>query len=242
MTVLGRRIAFSPRYLALAAALLAPGAMAVAAARGLFVPVDRLDVAATFRHVELADVRERARPHLSSGWLGSDLDALASAVQNLPWVREVSARRVWPDAVRLRIVERRAVAIWRESSLLGADGQPFAEPAEAHDGLPRLAGPRGHAREVLRGYRASREVLADHGVQLTALRRNERGAWRGRLASGVELRLGRKQPQRTLAAFTEAGLPAVRERLSELAYVDLRYSSGFAVADRGETAPASEGG
>jgi len=244
MKALSRRIA---RPVAAAAALLAVAALAIVAARALFVPVGRLDVATTFRHVELADVRERALPHLRSGWLGTDLDELASSVQGLPWVREVSARRVWPDAVRLRIVERRAVAVWRGEALMAADGETFAEPTEAHAGLPRLAGAHGRAREVLRAYRASRTKLADHSVQLVALRRNERGGWRGTLGSGVELRLGRERLQRVLADFTEAGLPALRDRLSELAYVDLRYTNGFAVAERGEgqrgeTGSTTEGG
>lgn len=239
MTALPRRIA---RPLAAAAALLAAAVLLVGAGRALFVPVGRLDVAASFRHVELADVRERARPHLRSGWLGTDLDELASSVQALPWVREVSARRVWPDAVRLRIVERRAVAVWRGQSLMAADGETFSEPTEEHTGLPRLSGAHGRTREVLRAYRASRKELAGHGVQLIALRRNERGGWRGTLASEVELRLGRKPPERVLADFTEAGLPALRGRLAELAYVDLRYTNGFAVAGRGGAVPAAEGG
>jgi cell division protein FtsQ len=107
-------------------------------------------------------------------------------------------------------------------------------PAE----LPRLAGPEGSERLVARRYLDARALLAGAGLGLRALELDERGSWRIALSNGVELRLGREAFDRRLRRFARIAAPLLTPRVTEVAYVDLRYSRGFAVGWR---PPAPEG-
>ncbi|MBK8177070.1 MAG: cell division protein FtsQ/DivIB [Rhodospirillales bacterium] len=48
--------------------------------------------------------------------LAIDLEAARERVQQLPWVRDASVRRVLPDTVIVELVERRPLALWQHDS------------------------------------------------------------------------------------------------------------------------------
>jgi len=60
-----------------------------------------------------------------------DLREISQRVEALPWVRSCEVRRVLPDKLRLRVIERRPVALIRLDKLyyVDEDGTPFTEPA-----------------------------------------------------------------------------------------------------------------
>jgi len=60
-----------------------------------------------------------------------DLKKIAQRVESIPWVRSCQVRRVLPDKLSLRIVERKPVALIYLNGLyyLDEDGTPFTEPS-----------------------------------------------------------------------------------------------------------------
>ena len=48
--------------------------------------------------------------------LSIDLDTARTNLEALPWIRAASVKREFPDTVRVRIVERRPLAIWQEKN------------------------------------------------------------------------------------------------------------------------------
>ena len=67
---------------------------------------------------------------------------------------------------------------------------------------------------------------------LARLKLDERGAWELQLDNGVTLRLGRQHIDQRFDRFMQAASRVVAARAAEIAYVDLRYSSGFAIGWR----------
>ena len=67
------------------------------------------------------------------------------------------------------------------------------------------------------------------GIRIVSLTLNARGAWRATLANGLELRFGRDHLMVRLQRFINYALTRVPEALAGAAYVDLRYTDGFAV-------------
>lgn len=199
--------------------------------RNLF-PIRQIRVHGPFRHVTLGQVRARVAPFAGQGFFSVSLSGVARAVEALPWVRKAVVRRVWPEGLEVRVWEQRAVARWGDSGLVNGRGTVFATDAAAGKSLPRLDGPRGSAAGVLDAYRQARKVLAAAGLRLVALQENRRGGWRARLAQGTGIRIGRGDPATALQNFVAAGLASVRADLPHIAYIDLRYPNGFAVADR----------
>jgi cell division protein FtsQ len=97
---------------------------------------------------------------------------------------------------------------------------------------------------VARRYLEARALLAGAGLGLRALELDARGSWRMELSNGFELRLGREEFDRRLRRFARIAAPLLTPRAPEVAYVDLRYSRGFAVGWRegaGEGAATNEG-
>ena len=77
-----------------------------------------------------------------------------------------------------------------------------------------------------------RGKLADAGLTLERLELDERGAWLLTLGGGQEVRLGRRDIDERLYRFFDVVAPALAADLKRVAYVDLRYTNGFAVGWR----------
>jgi cell division protein FtsQ len=81
--------------------------------------------------------------------------------------------------------------------------------------------------------------MQEAGMRIAALRLDERGAWEMDLDSGVTVRLGRRQVDERIDRFIRTASPVIAHRMSEITYVDMRYSNGFAIGWRTQAAPAS---
>ena len=193
------------------------------------VPVGAVRVEGEFQFLSRARLERVITAQLQDGFFLVDLDSVREAVVSLPWVKAVSVRRVWPDRLHVRVVERRVAARWERGGLVDVDGAPFS-PAEQDlpEGLPILAGPAGSEALLLGGYREFSRWLAPlmpvRGASMDARR-----SWRLELADGTPLILGRQPSEARLRRFARV-FPAVRaDRGSRAERVDLRYPNGFAV-------------
>ena len=68
------------------------------------------------------------------------------------------------------------------------------------------------------------------------MRLDARGAWEFDLANGVTVRLGRRQVDERFERFVATALKLVTQRGEDIAYVDMRYTNGFAIGWRGSAA------
>ena len=76
----------------------------------------------------------------------------------------------------------------------------------------------------------------------STLRLDPRGPWEVVLANGISVRLGRRQLQERLDRFLRIGAPLVTSRATDIAYLDMRYSSGFSVGWRTAGSPTQTSG
>lgn len=82
-----------------------------------------------------------------TGWtslIGFDVDAARERVSSLPWIEAASVRKVYPETLEIRIVEREPFAIWQHDgqlSIIGRKGNvivPFT--GGRHAELPLVVG------------------------------------------------------------------------------------------------------
>ncbi len=195
------------------------------------LPIRRVTVEGSLQHLTREALAAAVAPYARGGFFTVDLDAVAAAARGLPWVDQASVRRLWPDGLRLTVIEQVPVARWDQRMLINARGELFTPPVTSWPGgLAMLAGPPGLERRVLSEQSALRQLLAAHRLRLQSLSVDARGAWRGRLSNGLILELGRLDIHARLQRWLrwhahtpvpQPGMTAVR--------VDLRYSNGFAV-------------
>jgi len=221
--------------MALAAALLWWG-------RDVKLPVTSLRVSGSFGHVTPAQVREVAAPFVRAGLLRANLSGLQRALDAQPWVRQARVSRHWPDTVSIRIWEAVPVARWGKRGVLADDGSHFQVPAgQVPQGLPELHGPDGTAAKLERVYQAERGGFAARGLRLARLTVGADGEWQAATGAGLTLKLGRSDVRSRLQRFVSIAVPALGDRLPDAAYVDLRYSNGFAVGWKDDAGPPNAG-
>jgi cell division protein FtsQ len=206
-------------------------------------PIRTISMEGDFQRVSPGQIENAAAPYLAAGFMSADLDAIERAIEVLPWVDHVRVQRRWPDSLHVSIVEQTAAARWGESGLLNTRGEVFLKAA-AHvpSELPRLSGPPGTESQVAKQYLAAEARMVEAGMRIAALRLDERGAWEMDLDSGVTVRLGRREVDARLDRFIRSAAQVVAHRASEVIYVDMRYSNGFAIGWRTAAQPASPAG
>jgi cell division protein FtsQ len=238
----GKRLALPTinwRGLGIALGVLAGVAAAAATALWAFdQPIETVSVAGRFQRVTPVDVERvvKAQVH-GDGLLSVDLAAVRRAIHTLPWVDAVSVQRAWPRGLDVLVLEQTAAARWGERGLLNTRGELFATD-ERHipPELAQLEGPPGKESVVAQRYLAAEGRLMQAGLRMTAMRLDARGAWEFDLANGVTVRLGRRQVDERFEKFMSTALKLVTQRGEDIAYVDMRYTNGFAIGWRGNGA------
>jgi len=198
-------------------------------------PIQSVDVAGRFQRVSPADVERAVKQRVSDvGLVSVDLAAVHKAIAAIPWVDKVTVQRAWPHGLRVVVSEQVAAARWRENGLLNTRGELFASDARhVPQELAQLDGPDGTETEVAQRFLLSQGRLVEAGLRLTALRLDARGAWEFDLANGVTVRLGRRQVDERFERFVTTAAKLVTQRADDIAYVDMRYTNGFAIGWRG---------
>jgi len=220
-------------------AFIVAGALAVASV--LDQPIETVAVAGRFQRVAPVDVERvvKAQVH-GAGLLSVDLAAVRRAIHTLPWVDTVSVQRAWPRGLEVLVIEQTAAARWGERGLLNTRGELFdADERHMPPELAQLEGPPGKQSLVAQRYLAAEGRLLQAGLRLTAMRLDARGAWEIDLANGVTVRLGRRQVDERFEKFMNTALKLVTQRGEDIAYVDMRYTNGFAIGWRGNAARAT---
>lgn len=194
-------------------------------------PLREITVRGTLRHTAAGQIERAMRGRISGNFFSVNLVALRRSIEQLPWVRQVIVRRVWPDGLEVAIKERVALANWGDDALVDIYGERFEAHADA--ALPTFVGPAGTEAEVTRRYRQFAALLAPIGDPLVRVVLTPRFAWRLRLRSGLRMMLGRDAGElpveKRLARFVAAYPQTLAKMPQRHEYVDLRYPNGFAL-------------
>ncbi len=192
--------------------------------------IKSVQVEGMFEHVKPLEVKQVAASFSEQGFLGVDVGHVKLAIEALPWVRQASVRRVWPDTLYVSLEERTAAARWGDAGLVSPDGALFfPQDITQFAQLPVLIGPGSNGALVLAQYRKIRGLLAAHDLVIAQIEQDERRAWIVTLSSGMKLLLGRKESAIRLARFIDIYPKVLMTWERTIDEVDLRYTNGFAV-------------
>ena len=215
----------------LGAAVFAVWLAAQTALGSSLIPLRTVTVTGALARVDADQLAAQIEGRLRGNLFGVDLDEARRALEAAPWVRRATVRREWPDRLVAHIEEHEVLARWSDRKLVDIFGELFEGETDAE--LPRLGGPPGTEREVVRRYRTFRAVLAALAVEPVEVLLSARHAWQVKLANGLVLELGRdfgrQPPEERLARFVATYPRAAAQLNRRLDYVDLRYPNGFAI-------------
>ncbi|MEW6706527.1 MAG: cell division protein FtsQ/DivIB [Pseudomonadota bacterium] len=192
----------------------------------------------------VSTLRANALPKLAGNFFTMDLDKTREAFEAVPWVRRAVVRRVWPNVLRVRLVEHEPAAFWQDTDgtekLVNTAGEVFeANLGDVEDDrLPSFRGPEGSAARVLAMYQQLGPLFAQLDAGMEALALSGRGSWRVELDTGAEVELGRGEDAEVLqrtGRFVRTVTQVTGRFQRPLAYADLRHVDGYAVRLKGIT-------
>ncbi|OAT34427.1 FtsQ family cell division protein [Buttiauxella brennerae ATCC 51605] len=199
------------------------------------LPLSKLVVTGERHYTRNDDIRQSILALGPPGtFMTQDVNIIQQQIERLPWIKQASVRKQWPDELKIHLVEYVPIARWNDQHMIDAQGISFSVPAEraAKQTLPMLSGPEGSEGEVLQGYRTMGDVLAKDKFTLKEAAMTARRSWQLTLNNGIKLNLGRGDTMKRLSRFVEL-YPVLQQQEQadnkRISYVDLRYDSGAAV-------------
>jgi cell division protein FtsQ len=226
----------NPRLLNLIAGVLVGIAALAFGVAGLWLlmhsalfPVRELVVVTPVRKTSSEEIRAAVQARVAGNFFSVSPAEVRAGLERLPWVRKAGVRRVWPDRLEVTLEEHAALARWGDDALVNTFGERF--PGKSAEPLPLFLGPNGTEAEVTRRYARFSTIVEPLGTSLERVVLTPRFAWQLRLASGLNVMLGRdadaaEERLRRFVAVYETTLAKINRKHE---YVDLRYPNGFAL-------------
>lgn len=191
------------------------------------LPIKQVHIEGEFLRLDTNRLQMLVTDKVRGGFFNIDVTAIRSVLMTLPWVKDVSVHRAWPDGLRVVVDEQIAVARWNETGLLNDQGQYFSPDKDSFpQGMPVLEGPDESQKLLLERFKLLRDT---YGLSLLRLHLNERRAWAFELDGGLSVVLGRKDFNNRIERFVNVVIKNLGEKLSQAKEIDMRYTNGFSV-------------
>jgi len=193
-------------------------------------PLAKVRIEGKFRFVKREDVKALISSKLDGGFVDLNLQSIKSSVESEPWIESVLIERVWPDNLKLKIVEQTPIARWKDNGFINREGELVViESNKALIDLPSFSGDQQDSKELARNYLAFSEMLKNTGLQISGLEVDKKSAWTLHLKDGFTLVLGRENIRKRLEDFRYVFEEHLVKNKSKISRIDMRYESGMAV-------------
>ncbi len=222
-------------FYALAAVLLLYALVFVVVHLPIF-PLREVRVEGELAHVNRVQVKLIVARHLNGNFFTVDLEKARDAFQKLPWARNVSVRRRWPDKLEVVVEEHKELARWGNIALVNTYGELFQAASDSD--LPVFYGPGDGVHEVAEHFVTYSNILAATDIKIAQLALTPRRAWQIKTDEDMVIELGREQMEERLEKFAGVYQTTLAGLSAEVKYADLRYPNGFAVRKPKNAAPA----
>jgi cell division protein FtsQ len=194
------------------------------------LPIKQVRIEGDFTHLSPVDLQLLVTDKVRGGFFNLNVDAVRLALLQEPWVSKVTVKRIWPDALRVIVIEQIPVVRWKENGLLNAYGEYFApEQATIPKELPVLSGPVGTEVVLLEHFNLMQERVRLLGFNIASVTLNERRAWSFQLDNGIKVTLGRRDFEERLNRFLTLIPTTISGRIDQTESIDMRYTNGFSI-------------
>ncbi len=195
------------------------------------LPVKKIRVHGTFINLSEEMLYQSVSKAIAGGYFNIDVEHVREEVEQLPWVKRATVRRVWPDTLSVSVIEQKPVAVAKGFGLVNTQGEVF-KPAEKYTAkvLPVFDGKPSLNMEMLQKYHAMNALLAGIQQKIVYMKFDARHALQIELDNGLKLVLGRGDSKRRLQRMLKIYPRVLAARVQDIDVIDLRYTNGMAIS------------
>lgn len=193
-------------------------------------PITHIVVEGEYAHVANESLQKTIQANLAGGFFSLHLRVIRNALLMYPWIETVSFRRVWPNTLRVRLLEHVALARFGTNCVLSLHDQVFCpELKTIPQNLPLINAPVDQAMTVGTFYQNASALAKLIGTTINVLTVNAEKSWSLELSNGVKVELGRQEPLKRFTRFIAVYPKIINSSKESIVSVDLRYPDGMAV-------------
>ncbi len=192
-------------------------------------PIKSVVVEGEFQLISKERATELIGDEIDSDFLQQDLMELKQALLSDPWVEKVMLNRRWPDTLVVKIIEQKPIARWGDGFLNQRGEIVRVDDAGPLSGLPWLQGSESDAIEILQQYQDLSQILRSRGLDVLALKCDNKKSWRLTVKNHVEIAIGRDQVMEKIRRFVTVYDAHLSNVWSDVKAIDVRYTNGVAV-------------
>jgi cell division protein FtsQ len=212
-------------------------------------PLRQVELVHPLVNQDRQELQKVAAKALNGGFFNLDITEFqAELLTQLPWLKSVAVRKIWPDILLLDIVEYQPIVRWRSNDFIAGDKKPYQllntegiifapnltiPQLHKFNHMSLLFGPASDVKEVLKKWVSINDQLPDVFLSIMACGMDARRSWRVNLllAEGIEIKikLNKKAFLPQLRRFIQVFSGQLTSYLMLIDSVDLRYVNGFSV-------------
>ena len=194
-------------------------------------PIELINVSGDLKRVSIKSIDNHTNNLLKKGFLSFNAFEAKEKIESLDWVESAEIIRVWPNKIDIRIMEESLLGIWNDDLILNSSGKLYVvDQRSIPDNIPRLVGPKGSEKYVMKLFIQINNLLTGRGLYLETLTLDSRGSWSFTIKPKIEIKLGKTEINHKLERFFLALDQSLLAKINKVSYIDLRYSEGLAVA------------
>lgn len=188
-----------------------------------------------------SNIRDAILPNLSGGIFDVNLVVVKSVFENLPWVRNASVKKVYPNRINVNLTEHSALGVWGDSDdgkMVNTHGEIFevgSDDLEEITKYPQFIGSESQSVLIVNMYQKLKNIFSPLNTQISKIQLSLRGNWSIFLDNGTHLELGRGNIEQIFENSKLALQTSIRvaekygKRVQDIKYLDLRYQGGYAI-------------
>lgn len=192
--------------------------------------ITNITVDAEFKRVNSEQIRLTVAAHKQRSFFKLNANAIRSDLLQIPWVSDVSVTKKWPNMLRIKLKEHKAVAVWNQKKLLNSIGDIFeVDSLEDLSSLPQFTNKGENSKLIWNKYIRYNDIIRDIGFEIKECEISSIGSWNITLNNGINIIIGSDLQDAKLVRLADTWVALLNQNEYMPSYIDLRYTNGYVV-------------
>ncbi|OQM34222.1 cell division protein FtsQ/DivIB [bacterium endosymbiont of Pedicinus badii] len=169
---------------------------------------------------------------MKNNFLQENFSSLLKEVKKISWIKNIQIQKEWPKTIKIRIVEYIPIALWNNTFCIDKDGNLFQMPNQYLNQIPKIFGPFGKEREILKNFFSFENTIKSINLSINTIIVNIENSYILKTKENLIIKIGKinhiDRIHRLVIAFPVI-LKYSQKNRKNIKYIDLRYKNGLAV-------------